>query len=670
MGVFDFIRKSDADVPPDVGKEDMGTVGAASGETAAADGSGAPYDPGELSSTTEDSSKKPAADLGKASAAAASGDGKSDPLLALKIERMDARIESINAMLKSFTERFTNVSQQIGEIRGMSLSNEKATTKLSAETARAIDVVNTVKPEQIRFDYQKLEGKIEELSGRIDSNKEFLDNLLAEMKELRRKADSFVGSEGLLRLQEDVKKDLMNIQQVSAKAKMHADKVEQLFIETQKMSNEYNHFVETLHNFEGNYSFLKKDLDKIKLDFTAIATKKDIMDMKKRMESKLSLVDGSVSYIEKMKNDNDRILRLLEETVSLSKKNEREIVELGMTVGNDKLLKVGEYDAKLKSLLAIIDTLAGQISELKKRSGMNARAPAPAREAPKPKALVLKNIAVDTTANAAATPAATAAQPALEAAPAVETAKSMDVEKKTPEESTATTPIEAAAPEAVAFEKKIAENEKATEVAPTTPAVEPAVEKKVEPAPTVEPAKPEVIAEKEDTKEQKEESAIPPAPAPSAAPNDASDRIVATPEILAIAQVEDAPEDAATEEVHELVDSRKKNRSASLSWGKPSDEFGELGTEFKKVMATLPSNELPRFNKPTSPDAEIVRALRKHISDSFGALDRSSKAELDKRYLVMKQMYDSLPKKDERLYRQILEFYNRLNSKLYTRVFS
>ena len=67
----------------------------------------------------------------------------------LKLERLGARMESVDALLKGFSERFSMLSQQVGELRGMNLSNEKSIGKIATESSVAIDIVSELKPEKL-----------------------------------------------------------------------------------------------------------------------------------------------------------------------------------------------------------------------------------------------------------------------------------------------------------------------------------------------------------------------------------------------------------------------------------------------------------------------------------------------------------------------------------------
>ncbi len=646
MGLFDFFKKKGEDVPPDVGRESAPLPENGSSEIGAENA----YDPGELASGTEDDDDEPVRKGKKGSKVMkmSARDRKSNAIMKMKLERLDARMESINSLIKGFTERFSNISQQIGEVRGLTLSNEKSVSKLGAESSKAIDIVNAVKPEKIRFDYEKVEQRVDELSGKLDSNKEYLDTILEEMKELRRKAESFIGAEGLIHLQEDVKKDLMNIQQINARAKMHADKAEQLFIETEKMSNEYNQVLETLNNFESNYSSLKKDVEKMRLDFSNIATKSDLSELKKRVESKISMVDSGVAYIEKQKDENDKLIRVVEETVALSRKNQESIADIALTVGNDKIERVGDYDEKLNSVLTVLDTLAAQIAAIKKKVGMHtANIVLPSKNTPhssekvsektsekavKPAEVKKKESAVVKTPDIAI--------PSPSPEPVVAVDKKLEDKKDLSLTNSVEQPKEPEQPEQIAVvEENKTEEVKEEEVQEEEKQQKPKIKSKHKQAKKKHVKKKEsVVAETED-KENAEEKSEQPAQ---------------------VEKTENTPAEPSLPQTFTVTPTTSTPEKKSSFIDKLKSAIPILHSAEAEESARDYINGTNSLN-----DKQKAMELQNLLAEGFGMIDNAKRNELENKYLSMKSLYDSMSIKYPEFYEQIVSFYNAIYDKFY-----
>ena len=287
-----------------------------------------------------------------------------------EIEKLNARLEVINSLITAFNERFSRVNQQIGEIRAMSIANEKNLSLSNLDAKRVVDIVKEVNPEKLRVDYQKTDIEISTLAEKIESYKQYMDSIMGELKDLKRRANLFEGTDALLKLDEDVKKDLIQIQKVNARVKMNADKSEQIFIELSKGFNENRKINETMINLDNSYSGLKKEVEKLNIDYKQILDVDDFGDFKKKIKSKLMMLENSFSEIEKIRDANDKLSKGMGKLFLMEKRNEEDIASLAMKKGNSDIQGAGDYEQKLFSLLEIIEKMTLEMSKIKEKLGI------------------------------------------------------------------------------------------------------------------------------------------------------------------------------------------------------------------------------------------------------------------------------------------------------------
>lgn len=285
----------------------------------------------------------------------------------LEFQKINARIESITEWIKQFYERFSYVSESIGSIRNMALNNEKQISKISLEAQKSFDIVKEVKPEKLRIDYQKIDIRIKAIEEKLTMNKQFSDIIMNELKDLKRRAGIFIGTDALLKLNEDVKKDLIELQKMGARVRMNSDKSEQLFIELRKGFAENQKLNQVFSNLDVSYSGLQKEIGKLKLDYSNILTRNDFSDFKKNTENKLITFENEISEIEKIKEENERLAKLVETTLSIAKKNEEDIGKIGVSLGDDRIEKVSDYENKFSKLLEIIDKISNEVNRIRKK---------------------------------------------------------------------------------------------------------------------------------------------------------------------------------------------------------------------------------------------------------------------------------------------------------------
>ncbi len=363
--VFDFLKKRESETPPDVGKEDEYERRKRKESEIKASGSEKKRDElgeeGEKLINQMESGKTPAngSDIFNAS----------NEKTRFEFEKIYAKIEAMNSLLKGFNERFSNVNQQIGEIRAMTLNNEKAISKSDQDALKAVDIVKEVQPDKLRMDFQRLDLKINSIDEKLTANKQYAESLMEEFKEIKRKAGVFEGGETMLKLNEEVKKDLFELQKMSAKVKLNADKSEQIFFEIRKGFLENLRMNGVINNLDLNYSGIKKEIEKFKIDYSKIVNLDEFSEFKKDIGRKFALADKAFYDIEKIKEANEGLGNFVEKILAIEKKNEEDIADIGMAIGNNRIKKVSDYENKINALLDILEEVSTQIGSIKKKIG-------------------------------------------------------------------------------------------------------------------------------------------------------------------------------------------------------------------------------------------------------------------------------------------------------------
>src|SRR4030042_4832903 len=111
--------------------------------------------------------------------------------LQTEIDRMKGSIEGFTEVRQSFTERFSRVSEQIGELRSMILERDKSIQEIELKAIKAYDLVDSVKPEKIMTMVQKQEAKAEALKANLEGNESIMERLMEELKTVKRKVEFF-----------------------------------------------------------------------------------------------------------------------------------------------------------------------------------------------------------------------------------------------------------------------------------------------------------------------------------------------------------------------------------------------------------------------------------------------------------------------------------------------
>jgi chromosome segregation ATPase len=288
-------------------------------------------------SPAEESEEKPV------SAAAATA------ALSADIIKLKAQFDQFAELRKVINERFTRINEQVGELRGMIMDANRAMQDIEVKTVKAVDLVDAVHPDKLMVEVKKQDAKIESLKANIESNDSIMKSIMDQLKEMRHQLTAFRGIEQVVALNEEVKKELMNIKKVEATVERHSDKIEGIFIESQKRFQDFESLTERLKDIQKQISSITEQTDQHKVKLVTTASKKEVEDLISKVNDFEKHVGNIIDLLTKRAND------LPKEIDDRFKKLER-----SMNDAFDKRLKKAEL---MNGLLEKIEKEAPRIAK-------------------------------------------------------------------------------------------------------------------------------------------------------------------------------------------------------------------------------------------------------------------------------------------------------------------
>jgi hypothetical protein len=196
--------------------------------------------------------------------------------LSTEVDRLKAGQEAFQEVRKSFTERFTRLSEQIGELRSMILDRDRTIQTLELKSVKAIDLVESIKPDKFMMDLERQNVKIEAIKANLEGNEAILDQVMEELKEMRRKMSFFRGVEEIIKLSEEIKKELVGIKKIEGTINIQTDKVQTIYSEMRKKIQDLDTFNSQLQESKVNIEQNSKDLDYLKTKSINFAEKEEL----------------------------------------------------------------------------------------------------------------------------------------------------------------------------------------------------------------------------------------------------------------------------------------------------------------------------------------------------------------------------------------------------------
>jgi chromosome segregation ATPase len=199
--------------------------------------------------------------------------------ISTEVDRLKASVESFSEVRKSFSERFSQINEQIGELRAMIMDRDRTIQEVELKAVKAADMVETVQPEKLMIEIQKENAKFEALKANLEGHEAMVDRVMDELKELRRKFEFFRGVEEVIKLSEEVKKELIEIKKVEADIHINTEKMQSMYSEIRKKYQGIDELSDQLSALRAAGEQHTKDIDFLKGKLTGVAEKEDLDKM-------------------------------------------------------------------------------------------------------------------------------------------------------------------------------------------------------------------------------------------------------------------------------------------------------------------------------------------------------------------------------------------------------
>jgi chromosome segregation ATPase len=227
-----------------------------------------------------------------------------------EITKMKAQLDSLAEMRKVTSERFTRVSEQVGELRGMIMDTNRTLQTMEIKTSKAVDLVETVQPDKMMIELQKSDAKVESLRAAIESNDTIIKSFRDQLKDFRKQVSVFQGVDQAVKLSDEVRAELMEIKKTEALVKRHASRVDDIFVEVSKKLGDYEKFEGQATELDKGFKKISTEFDGFKIKLASLAAKKDVEtllakfnDFEKHAGNVLQLMDRRFEYLEKKMNE-------------------------------------------------------------------------------------------------------------------------------------------------------------------------------------------------------------------------------------------------------------------------------------------------------------------------------------------------------------------------------
>ncbi|GIU70008.1 MAG: hypothetical protein KatS3mg002_1244 [Candidatus Woesearchaeota archaeon] len=255
----------------------------------------------------------------------------------VELTKIKSQLEALNEVRKANAEQFTRISEQIGELRGALMDANKAISVIEVASTKAIDLVNSVQPDKLMIEVRKTDGKVEALRANIEANESIMRDIMKELKDMRAQMGFYKGVDQVIKMNNEIKQELIDIKKTEGLIGKHADRVETIFIEVEKKFYDFEKFNEAVKELDRAFKRISADFDKMRVSIEEKADKKELVklvdkfsDFEKHTTSILKLLDQRGKSV--VNDLNNQFMKLKEQ---LEKKHDIKLEVKG--IGEDSL---------------------------------------------------------------------------------------------------------------------------------------------------------------------------------------------------------------------------------------------------------------------------------------------------------------------------------------------
>ena len=282
---------------------------------------------------------------------------KESDRLVFQVEKIEAKLETMEGLRQATDEKISRLSEEIGELRSSILEKDKTFNQVESGFEKVKEIFDELQPKKIRAELDRKEDAIEKLGAKVEAFDTKISDMKKNMSDVLNIMDKIKDLKNVVAVSETITKKMARIEEERKETAKIAAKVESMFAElTEKMSEFHNYRDKIEFSSESMHDIMKSlDMMEVRIEN---AVKKD--DMKK--------VDDRLEQMEADLTDKVRVIRdIVDDLVDslksggvkdiLAKEGKSRIDEI-----NKKLSEISQYDKSLKDVKEELARLKQQVS--------------------------------------------------------------------------------------------------------------------------------------------------------------------------------------------------------------------------------------------------------------------------------------------------------------------
>lgn len=219
---------------------------------------------------------------------------------------VDKLKSSVGALkeVKDFThERFSRISEEIGEIRSMLIDREKEIEEVSTKIIKVDAIVEELEPERILSDLKGYDSKLDVMQAKQEEMQKMLQEQGETLKKLNSLVETFRGVDQALKIYKDVRERIKDYEKLEDDTKRHADKVEEIYASSQRLLNQITEINEYISKNKLSQKEFNDSFNELKLKVLKYVEREEMEELKTIIARQENDWNEKINELKSLKQD-------------------------------------------------------------------------------------------------------------------------------------------------------------------------------------------------------------------------------------------------------------------------------------------------------------------------------------------------------------------------------
>lgn len=257
--------------------------------------------------------------------------GRSEEILR-RIGELEAKVAALSGLRETYDSRFTLLTEKVGELRSMMIAQAKESADAKVKAEKALASLEGIKPEEFRAFLMRRDAEIEGIKAKMVTFEESVKALREEMKEYRATLAQFKGLEAILGMSDEVRSNIVRIQQLKDQVEISADKVMTAFMELQRRMKDVNNLVVRVSRLEEMIKSMQKSVSDLEVLARNFVNRADFDKVVSELQGMKAMSEELKNFYGKFSSDKSVLEEIRDElrrsVDSIEKKNSVELKRL------------------------------------------------------------------------------------------------------------------------------------------------------------------------------------------------------------------------------------------------------------------------------------------------------------------------------------------------------